>query len=143
MISCPPYSHLENHPEVPYPHKTMNLPSGELMKLFQLSQSLPLEGEITPVIALNMIWNHPRFSELTAEDFNKLREELRMKTRCYGYALQYNSSCSLNFSASIVCLVMLADNAVFRFGAVLEEFELQDALNNVFATKFESNASYG
>ncbi|KAI4148879.1 MAG: hypothetical protein LQ340_004893 [Diploschistes diacapsis] len=113
MMSCPPYSHIDNHPEVPYPHKTLSLPGSELMRLFQLSQNLPLEGEITPVMALGMIFNHPRFGELTVQDFNAIKVELRMKTRCYG------------------------------FGAVLEEFELQDALNNVLATKVDTSASYG
>ena len=63
----------------------MDIPSSELMKLFQLSQNLPLEGEITPVIALSMIFKHHRFSEFTLEDFQAIREDLKMKTRCYGY----------------------------------------------------------
>ena len=86
MISCPPYSHIEKHPEVPYPHKTMDIPNSELMKLFQLSQNLPLDAEITPVIALKMIYDHERFNELTLQDFQAIREDLKMKTRCYGYA---------------------------------------------------------
>ena len=84
MMSCPPYSHIEAHPEVPYPHKAMDLPSGELLRLFQLSQNLPLDGEITPVIALNMILNHPRFNELSVEDFKAIQADLKVKTRCYG-----------------------------------------------------------
>ena len=111
MISCPPHSHIENHPDVPYPHKAMDLPGSELMKLFQLSQTLPLEGEITPIIALNMIWNHPRFNEMTAEDLNNIREELRLKTRCYGYAaIDTNKApCQTSSTLSFLLREMLAD----------------------------------
>ena len=95
MMSCPPYSHIDNHPDVPYPHKTMDLPSNELMRLFQISQTLPLEGEITPVIALNMILTHPRLSELTAQDFAMIRKELKSKTRCYGYDMPTDGAIGL------------------------------------------------
>ena len=64
----------------------MDIPNSELMKLFQLSQNLPLDAEITPVIALKMIYDHERFNELTLQDFQAIREDLKMKTRCYGYA---------------------------------------------------------
>jgi len=113
MWSCPPYSHIDNLPDVQYPHKMPDVPNTELMRLLTLSQDLPLDGELTPVIALNIIRNHPRFGELTLQDFKTIQEDLSTKTRCYG------------------------------FGAVLEEFELRDALSSVFATKLESYAVFG
>ncbi|MCJ1379730.1 hypothetical protein MMC17_002833 [Xylographa soralifera] len=108
MASCPPFSHIDQHPEEPYPHKMPDLPKADLLKLLNLSASLPLDGELTPVMALNMIRTHERYGELTEQDFNALRTDLQTKTRCYG------------------------------FGAVLEEFEVRDALSSLLATKPES-----
>ena len=87
MMTCPTFSHIDNLPEVPYPHKMNDLPNTDLMHLLTLSQDLPLDGELTPVMALNMIRNHPRFKELTLEDFEAIKEELKTKTRCYGYVV--------------------------------------------------------
>ena len=84
MASCPPRSHIVNNPEVEYPHKTWDISDPELMKLFDLSQNLPLDGEITPIIALQMVRNHERYGELTLQDFDFLKENLREKSRCYG-----------------------------------------------------------
>jgi len=106
MASCPPESHIINHPQVPWapqdPGNTSNLAS-----LYDLSMRLNLDGEITPVMAWGLVLGHPRFTELAKDDFESMKEELRRKVRCYG------------------------------FGAVLEEFEVRDALNGVFATKQE------
>ena len=62
-----------------------------------------------------MIQNHPRFFELTRDDFSILKAELVPKIRCYG------------------------------FGAVIEEYMVRDALSAVFAAKFahENQAYYG
>jgi len=84
MATCPPYSHIDQHPDEPYPHKMPDLPAVHLMKLFQLSGNLSLDGELTPVMALNMIRSHDRYADLTAADFEALGRELRSKTRCYG-----------------------------------------------------------
>ncbi|MCJ1288534.1 hypothetical protein MMC34_000062 [Xylographa carneopallida] len=112
MASCPPFSHIDRHPEEPYPHKVPDLPKADLFKLLNLSASLPLDGELTPVMALNMIRTHERYGELTEHDFNALRVDLQTKTRCYG------------------------------FGAVLEEFEVRDVLSSLLATKPESYARF-
>ncbi|MCJ1237912.1 hypothetical protein MMC14_005899 [Varicellaria rhodocarpa] len=84
-----------------------DIPNGDLMKLLTLSQSLPLDGEFTPVMALTYIRSHDRYGELTFQDFERLITDLQDKSRCYG------------------------------FGAVLEEFEIRDALNSVFNAKPE------
>ncbi|MCJ1474262.1 hypothetical protein MMC13_002920 [Lambiella insularis] len=89
-----------------------DLPKADLFKLLNLSANLPLDGELTPVMALNMIRNHERCNELTDADFKALIADLETKTRCYG------------------------------FGAVLEEFEVRDALSSVFAIKLESYARF-
>ena len=85
MATCPPESHITNHPDVPYPHKTWDVPQVDLMKLLDLSERLPLEGEITPIMALKMIRLHERYLELTLGDFEILKEDLKAKVRCYGY----------------------------------------------------------
>ena len=84
MATCPTYSHIDQHPDQPYPHKMPDLPAVHLMKLFELSGNLSLDGELTPVMALNMIRAHERYEELTAADFEALGRELKNKTRCYG-----------------------------------------------------------
>lgn len=84
MATCPPYSHIDQRPDEPYPHKMPDLPAVHLMKLFQLSGNLSLDGELTSVMALNMIRSHDRYADLTAADFEVLGRELRSKMRCYG-----------------------------------------------------------
>lgn len=88
MATCPPESHIINHPDVPYPHKTWDVPQVDLMKLLDLSQRLPLDGEITPIMALKIIRLHERYLELTLGDFEILKEDLKAKVRCYGYVLR-------------------------------------------------------
>ncbi|CAG8950882.1 hypothetical protein HYFRA_00003099 [Hymenoscyphus fraxineus] len=109
MASCPPAIQIE--PAMPFGHgprqnagaqKTWDLSKTDLANLLDLSKRLDLDGEITPVMAWGMILGHPRFGELRGEHFVQIAQELGGKIRCYG------------------------------FGAVLEEFEVRDALANVF-----------
>lgn len=55
-----------------------------LRNLLDLSLKLPLEGEITPIMAWVLIASNERFHELTRADFTALGIELKRKTRCYG-----------------------------------------------------------
>ncbi|MCJ1463912.1 hypothetical protein MMC07_002521 [Pseudocyphellaria aurata] len=89
-----------------------NILRENLKNLLTLSLKLPLEGEITPIMAWVIIATHERFQELTLADFETLGDDLKRVTRCYG------------------------------FGAALEDFEVRDALSNVFATKFETYATF-
>ncbi|KIW07713.1 hypothetical protein, variant [Verruconis gallopava] len=108
MATCPPHSHILDKPEEKYPHKVSDLPGAELEKLLNLSAQLPIaECELPPVRAWAMIRNHPRFTELTKEECEALRDELAPKIRCYG------------------------------FGAVLEDFEVRDAIAKIMANKRE------
>ncbi|TKA75140.1 hypothetical protein B0A49_05297 [Cryomyces minteri] len=108
MATCPPESYVLEHPNDMYPHKMPDMPVPDLMKLLDLSNRLPLDGEITPVMAWTMILRNERCRELGTQDFELIKQELTAKVRCYG------------------------------FGAVLEEFEVRDALNSVLASKTES-----
>ncbi|KAF2753219.1 hypothetical protein EJ05DRAFT_494977 [Pseudovirgaria hyperparasitica] len=107
MASCPPAAHIRDKPTEPYP---LQLPEGivlsDLLKgLLDLSHQFHLEGELTPMMAWVMILKHDRLRDLNKADFVQVKEELLAKVHCYG------------------------------FGAVLEEFEVLDALSNVLIGK--------
>ncbi|KAI0600780.1 hypothetical protein F4775DRAFT_503701 [Biscogniauxia sp. FL1348] len=128
MASCPPEPFPELNDEIPFgfahasaadkgaqhhqqhqppPLRTWELSKGDLATLLDLSKRLDLDGEITPVMAWGMILAHPRLTELRREDFEKIMDDLKGKVRCYG------------------------------FGAVMEEFEVRDALNAALSSKPE------
>ncbi|OLN95878.1 AP-1-like transcription factor 2 [Colletotrichum chlorophyti] len=113
MASCPPAPFPELTPDIPFGYSNVNgdldsqqrtweVSKGSLAALLDLSKKLNLDGEVTPVMAWGMVLAHPRARQLRPEDFQRLTEELKDKVRCYG------------------------------FGAVMEEFEVRDALENVF-----------
>ncbi|OTA69198.1 hypothetical protein K449DRAFT_321873 [Hypoxylon sp. EC38] len=127
MASCPPEPFPELNEDIPfgYAHthanannpaikgepqsnqQTWELSKPDLTTLLNLSKRLDLDGEITPVMAWGMVLAHPRLADLKKEDFDRLIDDLKGKVRCYG------------------------------FGAVMEEFEVRDALNAVFSAKPE------
>ncbi|KAK3366886.1 hypothetical protein B0T24DRAFT_535281 [Lasiosphaeria ovina] len=134
MASCPPEPFPELTPDIPFGYsnvradaapgtsggvnavetgqRTWELSKGDLATLLDLSKRLNLDGEITPVMAWGMVLAHPRLGELKVDDFARMSEELRGKVRCYG------------------------------FGAVMEEFEVRDAIENVLSTKPEFGLGY-
>ena len=122
MATCPPASHIMTKPGEPYPHKMPNLKMPDLMKLLDLSSQLPLDGEITPVMAWMVVLRNSRVAEMTAQDFELVKTDLAAKVRCYGYVIR-------KFQQSRHVLI------VCSFGAVLEEFEVRDALSNLFIAK--------
>lgn len=98
MASCPPEPFSDLSPELPFGYanvkvgaaaddgqRTWELSKADLSTLLDLSAKLNLDGEITPVMAWGMVKAHPRFRDLTLDDFARLMEELRGKVRCYGY----------------------------------------------------------
>jgi len=114
MASYPPDPADDCISEMPPGHGIQNAEPGQntytldatsLANLLDLSKRLNLEGEITPVMAWGMVLEHPRFLELGEEDFANIITDIKDKVRCYG------------------------------FGAVLEEFEFRDALENIFSTR--------
>lgn len=84
MATCPPGSHIQSKPEEPYPHQMPDIAMPDLMKLLDLSNRLPLDGEITPIMAWAMVLREPRFGELSVKDVEGLKGELVGKVRCYG-----------------------------------------------------------
>ncbi|KAI1098016.1 eukaryotic translation initiation factor 3 subunit 7-domain-containing protein [Jackrogersella minutella] len=132
MASCPPEPFPELSDEIPFgyahthadAHKgdhppsnqsnqqTWELSKADLATLLNLSKKLDLDGEITPVMAWGMVLSHPKLTDLKREDFERLMDDLKGKVRCYG------------------------------FGAVMEEFEVRDALNAVFSSKPEMSMAF-
>jgi hypothetical protein len=89
MATATPIEHVKEHGMAkPYPHKVPDLPKPDLVKMLNLCYNLPgLNEEITPVMAWAEILNHPRCTELTKEDFEELKNDLKPKVACYGYVL--------------------------------------------------------
>lgn len=125
MASCPPPSHIEKTPaqkgglEPTYPHQVPQVASTETLKtLLNLSQKIKSAGfvdghQVTPVMALQSLQGHSNYASLTRDDVVGMIDSIRNKVRCYG------------------------------FGAVMEDFELRDALAAIFATKPEAYENFG
>ncbi|KAK3701318.1 hypothetical protein LTR37_015539 [Vermiconidia calcicola] len=81
MSTCPPYSHVKQKPNEPYPLKMPELGTPDLSKLLDLSSRLPLnhDSEITPIMAWTMIYRDERINELTKEDFERIKLDLGTK----------------------------------------------------------------
>lgn len=62
-----------------------NLPESGVERLLELSDRLPLDGEVTPVQMWNHIRRHPQFIRLKAEDLEGLKIALMQHVKCYGY----------------------------------------------------------
>lgn len=86
MATCPPYNHVMNHPNEPYPIKMPDLGTSDLTRLLDLSARLPLnsDSEITPIMAWTEVYRDPRIGQMNAQDFDRIKTELCNKVRCYG-----------------------------------------------------------
>ncbi|GAB7342651.1 hypothetical protein MBLNU457_g0809t1 [Dothideomycetes sp. NU457] len=129
MATCPPMSHIMDKPGEPYPHQMPDMSKSALMKLLESSAQLPgIEGgEVTPVRAWWMIIHDERVFGFNKRDFELLKLDLLAKVRCYGYVFPHEP-----FIPSIRKNVLIVSRS---FGAVLEEFEVADAIANVVASK--------
>jgi hypothetical protein len=118
MACCPPPTHIDTVPaqqgglQPTYPHQVPNIPAETLNTLLNLSQQIAGEGlieggQVTPIMALQHLKSHPQYLSLTTEDIMSMIESVKKKVRCYG------------------------------FGAVMEDFELRDALHTIFASKYD------
>lgn len=119
MATCPPPNHISSVParqgglEPTYPHQVPQIPAANLNTLLNLSNRIKAEGlveggQVTPIMALQSLRTHHRYYSLNRNDVVGMIETIKNKVRCYG------------------------------FGAVMEDFELRDALSSIFATKFET-----
>ncbi|ETN44356.1 uncharacterized protein HMPREF1541_10536 [Cyphellophora europaea CBS 101466] len=119
MATCPPPSHIASVPsasgglEPTYEHKMPDASTLEALNgLLNLSAVIRDShaipgGQVTPVMALQCLRGHRNYQTLTRDDVIRMIESIKGNVRCYG------------------------------FGAVMEDFELRDALSSIFATKPE------
>lgn len=84
MASCPTERHLIERPDVPYPNQMPDMGASDLQRLLDISNRLPLDYEITPIMAWALILQHQYFQLLTSQDIANIRDELLAKVRCYG-----------------------------------------------------------
>jgi hypothetical protein len=114
MMSCPPLSHVKTVPAVNNGVTPTYNPEAEmktLATLLNLSTAIRNEipgGQVTPVEALQCLRGHKNYQSLTKDDVNWMVSSIKGNVRCYG------------------------------FGAVMEDFELRDALTTIFASKPEA-----
>ncbi|KAK5084301.1 hypothetical protein LTR05_005377 [Lithohypha guttulata] len=124
MASVPPPSHIDRTPpqkgglQPTYPHQAPQASIHALQTLLNLSRVIKSEGyveggQVTPIMALQSLRGHYNYHSLTRDDVVGMIDAIRNKVRCYG------------------------------FGAVMEDFELRDALATIFATKPEAYESFG
>lgn len=131
MITCPPHTHDESNAfDVGHLPDLMDPP--DLNKLLDLSNRLPLngDGEVTPIMAWQLLFKHEYAYRLELNDLTAIRNVLLPKIRCYGYVV---------VAVVVVRLVLLIFS--LRFGAVLEEFEVGDAIIAVLTAKSEASAT--
>ena len=114
MFSCPPLSQLETHPSEPFQYDPVSLSSlsesdggHRLATLLDLSSRLDLDGELTVVMAWDMILTHPRASQLTLGDLELIKADLVGRCRCQGYYLSISLPLALAlFSSSSISLFL-------------------------------------
>lgn len=78
-----------------------NILMQNLKNLLDLSLKLPLEGEITPIMAWVIILTDERFKELTLADFEVLGDGLQRVSRCYGWVPDFSFLAPLPFRSCV------------------------------------------
>lgn len=83
MASMPLFA---SAPQLPEPNKTWNwTANGSIIKeLLNLSASINLKGEITPVEAWHRLRQHPNFWKLDRQGTDNLKNKLSSMVRCCG-----------------------------------------------------------
>ena len=71
-------------PSPPQPNTSWTVPQANIQTLLNLSSSLSLEGEITPVEAWNQLSHHPNFGRCTRQTVEMLKGQLSAAVRCEG-----------------------------------------------------------
>jgi len=107
LATAVPIDHVHEYGmNVKYTPCLPNIPKPDLSRMLNLCANLPgLRREVTPIMAWACILQHPRVVELSEADVERIKADLKGKVACYG------------------------------FGAVMEDFEVQDALAKTFAAK--------
>jgi len=114
MATAIPMDHVKEHGmEIKYVPHLAEIPKPDLSRMLNLCAKLPgLSREVTPVMAWSIILQHPRVMELTEVDVEGIKADLKNKVACFG------------------------------FGAVMEDYDLQDAMTRAFAAKDEEKGQF-
>ena len=72
-------------PDQPQLNSTWTASGATIKALLNLSSSINLEGEMTPVEAWHRLYEHPDFWKLDRTQIEKLKRELSREVRCCGY----------------------------------------------------------
>ena len=125
MMTCPSRDEImafSDDPAAPFPLKMPEGPASELNRMMMMSANMDLGGEVTPVMALKMIRTDERYDLMSLAELNELKDQLKAKSRCYGYVLITIPRLNLYSPA-------------FSFGAVLEEYEVRDVIDQVMGDR--------
>ena len=125
MMTCPSRDEIMasfDNPEAQFPLKMPDVPASELNRMMMMSANMDLGGEVTPVTALKMIRADERYDLMSLTELNELKDQLKAKSRCYGYVLLIFPRSNLYSPA-------------FSFGAVLEEYEVRDVIDQVMGDR--------
>lgn len=76
-------------PDPPQFNSTWTASGATIKALLNLSSSINLEGEITPVEAWHRLYDHPDFWKLNRDQIENLKRELSTAVQCCGY-VQHN-----------------------------------------------------
>ena len=82
MVSTPLVARA---PDAPQLNQTWTASGAIIKELLNLSSSINLEGEITPVEAWHRLHQHPDFWRLDRNQIGKVKRELSASVRCCGY----------------------------------------------------------
>ena len=76
---------LARSPDAPQLNQNWTASGAIIKELLNLSSSINLEGEITPVEAWHKLHQHPDFWRLDRKQIQNLKKELSTKVSCCGY----------------------------------------------------------
>lgn len=131
---------MARSPDPPQFNSTWTASGTIIKELLNLSSSINLEGEMTPVEAWHRLHDHPDFWKLNQDHIEKLKQELSTTVRCRGYVDPpcHHHSINHNSFPTATCLVIPASlvpaDTTSRFGAVLDENVFWQAVNRCLAS---------
>ena len=125
-------------PDPPQLNSTWTASGATIKALLNLSASINLEGEITPVEAWHRLYEHPDFWKLDRNQIERLKRELSREVRCCGYVasppLPSHTQHLTPLPATGSHPSTAPADMFTRFGAVLDEIIFWDAVNRAFAS---------
>ena len=105
------------------PHASWTTSGAIIKELLNLSSSINLEGEITPVEAWHRLHSHPEFYRLDRRGVEALKRKLSTYVRCCGYVACPFTPLILRLPrlATFLATKYAANAHSTSFGAVLDE----------------------